>query len=54
MYFADLFNGGQATAELQLALMESALRALSLGALAVVGLASVLYLLLLLAEPKRS
>jgi hypothetical protein len=54
MYFADLLNGGPATAELRLALMESALRALSTGAPAVVGLSLLHYLLLLLAGPGRS
>jgi hypothetical protein len=54
MYLADLLNGGGGAAEFQLALMESALRALSYGALAAVALTSVLYLMLLLAGPKRS
>ena len=54
MYLADLLNGGGLPAEVQLALMESALRALSYGALAAVGLTSLLYLLMLLAETRRS
>ncbi len=52
MYLADLLNGG-AGAEFQLALMETVLRAISYGALAVVGLTSLLYLMLLLSAPKR-
>ena len=54
MYLLDLVNVGVLPVEFQLSLLEAALRALSLAALASVGLTTLLYLLFCLAEFRRS
>lgn len=49
----DFFGWGGAPAEFQLMLLETALRALALGGLGTLAVASFLYFLLWLGEPKR-
>jgi len=54
MHLLDLVSVGVLPVEFQLSLLEAALRALSLAALASVGLTTLLYLLFCLAEFRRS
>jgi len=54
MQLLDLVSMGVLPAEFQLSLLEAALRAVSLAALATIGLTTLLYLLFCLAEFSRS